>query len=88
MSHTIPIERASNELRGLVRSMQPGDEIVLNDNEKPVARIVSEQSHELASAERKSELELTPGRGARQGKLRILDDGDDVILDHFKDYLP
>ena len=26
--------------------------------------------------------------GAWKGKLRILDDGDDAILDQFKDYLP
>ena len=42
MSHTIPIEQASVELRGLVRGLKPGDEIVLTDNEKPVARIVAE----------------------------------------------
>lgn len=26
--------------------------------------------------------------GVWKGKLQILDEGDDVILDHFKDYLP
>ncbi len=25
--------------------------------------------------------------GAWQGKLRIVDEGDEVVLDHFKDYL-
>jgi antitoxin (DNA-binding transcriptional repressor) of toxin-antitoxin stability system len=88
MSHTIPIERASNELRGLVRSMQRGDEIVLTDNEKPVARIVSEQALRSAPAEQDSERRSKPGLGAWKGKLRILDDGDDVVLEHFKDYLP
>jgi antitoxin (DNA-binding transcriptional repressor) of toxin-antitoxin stability system len=88
MSHTIPIERASSELRGFVRSMQPGDEIVLTDNEKPIARIVSEQSHEPSLAVRDSERKPQPGLGAWKGKLRILDDGDDVVLEHFKDYLP
>jgi hypothetical protein len=30
VSHTIPIEIASSELRGLVRSMQPGDDVILD----------------------------------------------------------
>ena len=88
MSQTIPIERASSELRVLVRSIQLGDEIVLTDNEKPVARIVSEQSHEPASPKHQPEQASKAGLGAWTGKLHILDDGEDVVLEHFKDYLP
>lgn len=77
MSRTLPIDHAPIELRGLVRSMQPGDEIVLTDNEKPVARLVTDAPP--AS---------NHGLGAWKGKLEIRDDGKDVILDHFKDYLP
>ena len=44
MSHTLTLEQASAQLPALVRSLSPGDEIVLTDNEKPVARILpSEQ---------------------------------------------
>jgi antitoxin (DNA-binding transcriptional repressor) of toxin-antitoxin stability system len=76
MSHTISIEQASVELRGLVSALKPGDEIILTDNERPVARIVSDAARPKRVA------------GNCKGMLEILDDGDDVILEHFKDYLP
>jgi len=79
MSHVIPIERASVELRGLVRAMQQGDEIVLTENDKPIARIVSNAAP-LPSTAPKARVV-----GAWKGKFEILDDGDDVILDQFKD---
>ena len=82
MSHTIPIEQTSAELRGLVRALKPGDEIVLTDDNKPVARIVSDAALPPSAPPRKRVA------GAWKGKLEILDDSDDVILDHFKEYLP
>ncbi len=33
-------------------------------------------------------VQLPPPSGSWKGKLRILDDGDDVILEHFSEYLP
>jgi prevent-host-death family protein len=76
MSHTIPLDQASAQLSGLVRALGPGDEIILTDNNKPIARIVpnSGQSKRVA--------------GTCKGMLEILDDSDDVILEHFKEYLP
>jgi antitoxin (DNA-binding transcriptional repressor) of toxin-antitoxin stability system len=76
MSHTISLEQASTQLSGLVRAMGPGDEIVLTDNDKPIARIVPSS--------------ILPKRvaGTCKGMLEILDDSDEVILDHFKEYLP
>jgi antitoxin (DNA-binding transcriptional repressor) of toxin-antitoxin stability system len=76
MSHTISIQQASAKLGELVRSLGPNDEIVLTDNDKPVARIVP-------SVEPK---ERQPG--AWKGKLEILDDRDDDILDDFRQCLP
>ena len=40
MSLTISIEQVSAQLGGLIRALGPHDEIVLTDNDKPVARIV------------------------------------------------
>ncbi len=76
MSHTLTIQQASAQLTELVRALAPGDEIVITDNDKPVARIVPDNSL------------LKREAGAWKGKLEILDDSDDVILDHFKDYMP
>ena len=77
MSHTIPLEQASARLRELVGALGPGDEIVLTVNDEEVAKIVP-----AAAAPKRRE------PGAWRGKLEILDDGDDVILDHFRDYAP
>jgi antitoxin (DNA-binding transcriptional repressor) of toxin-antitoxin stability system len=77
MSHTISIQQASAQLGKLVRALGPGDEIILTDNDKPVARIVPDS---VSSHPRQA--------GACKGMLEILDDRDDVILEHFKDYIP
>ena len=77
MSHTIPIEEASAQLTGLVRSLRPGDEIVLTDNNQPIARIVPSQSPPLAKRQ----------AGVWKGMLTIVKE-DDEHLDDFKDYMP
>ena len=76
MSHTIPIDQASAQLRGLVRSLGPGDEIVLTDNDKPVARIVSDLPQPK---------QRVPG--AWKGMLTIVKE-DDEHLEDFKEYMP
>jgi antitoxin (DNA-binding transcriptional repressor) of toxin-antitoxin stability system len=74
---TIPIQQAVAQLVDLVRELGPGDEIVLTDGGRHLARIVPE----------------APSRGGRQpgackGMLEVLDTGDDAVLEHFKEYLP
>jgi antitoxin (DNA-binding transcriptional repressor) of toxin-antitoxin stability system len=76
MSHIIPLDQASAQLSGLVRALGPDDEIVLTDNDKPIARIVPSSARPKRVA------------GACKGMLEILDDSDDVILEHFKEYMP
>jgi antitoxin (DNA-binding transcriptional repressor) of toxin-antitoxin stability system len=76
MSHTVSIQQASAKLSELVLALGPGDEIVLTDNDRPVARIVPN----VVTAKR------TPG--AWKGKLEITGDSDDGILEQFQDYLP
>jgi antitoxin (DNA-binding transcriptional repressor) of toxin-antitoxin stability system len=76
MSHTVSIQQASSRLSELVRALGPGDEIVLTDNDRPVARIVPS----VATAKR--------APGAWKGKIEIIDDSDDGILEQFQDYLP
>jgi antitoxin (DNA-binding transcriptional repressor) of toxin-antitoxin stability system len=76
MSNTVSIEQASSQLARLVRGLGPDDEIILTDNDKPIARIVSDSAPRKRIA------------GTCKGMIEIIDDGDDVILDHFKEYLP
>ncbi len=40
MSHTLPIEEAGAKLSQLVGMLKPGDEIVLTEQDRPVAKIV------------------------------------------------
>jgi antitoxin (DNA-binding transcriptional repressor) of toxin-antitoxin stability system len=75
MSHTIPLDQASTQLSGLVRSLGPGDEIILTDNDKPIARIVPSSGRARRVA------------GAWSGLLTIVK-ADDEHLEDFKDYMP
>lgn len=75
MSLTISIEQASTQLGGLIRALGPHDEIVLTENDKPVARIVAE-------APRKKR---TPD--VWKGMLTIVSD-DDEHLEDFNEYMP
>jgi antitoxin (DNA-binding transcriptional repressor) of toxin-antitoxin stability system len=79
MSYTIPIEQESAELRGLVRGLKPGDEIVLTDNEKPVARIILDVATGASPRKRVA--------GASKGLLTIVQE-DDEHLEDFKEYMP
>jgi antitoxin (DNA-binding transcriptional repressor) of toxin-antitoxin stability system len=75
MSLTISIEQASAQLGGLVRALGPHDEIVLTDNDKPVARIVPNDAR--------------PNRapGAWKGMLTVVSE-DDSHLEDFQEYMP
>jgi len=75
MSHTIPLDQASAQLSGLVRALGPGDEIVLTENDKPIARIVPSSAR--------------PNRvpGAWKGMLTVVKE-DDEHLEDFKEYMP
>jgi len=42
MSTTISVEDAQHALKELIRGLAPGDEIVITDDQRPVAKLVSE----------------------------------------------
>jgi antitoxin (DNA-binding transcriptional repressor) of toxin-antitoxin stability system len=75
MSHTIPLDQASAQLSGLVRALGPDDEIVLTDNDKPIARIVPSSARPKRVA------------GAWKGMLAVVKE-DDEHLEDFKEYMP
>jgi len=67
---------ASVGLAALLRDLAPGGEVTVTEGTREVARLVAPPS---TGAPRKP--------GSLKGKLKIIDDSDDVILEHFKDYL-
>lgn len=77
MSATVTIEEAQAHLVELVSKLVPGEEIVITQNEQPVAKLV---------------LQRAPVRQPRQpgsakGRLIILAD-DEEHLEDFKEYMP
>jgi antitoxin (DNA-binding transcriptional repressor) of toxin-antitoxin stability system len=76
MSVTMSISQAATRLPELVRSLGPNDEIVLTDDDQPVARIV-------ASAQRRGRRRA----GSCKGML-IVNREDDEHLNDFEEYMP
>jgi antitoxin (DNA-binding transcriptional repressor) of toxin-antitoxin stability system len=76
MSNSIPIEQAATRLAELVVNLKPGDEIVLTEHDRPVARILPSQSK---SVSRKA--------GNCKGMLIVHQDDDDHLKD-FEGYMP
>jgi antitoxin (DNA-binding transcriptional repressor) of toxin-antitoxin stability system len=73
---TLTIEEAQARLPDLIHHLMPGDEVVITENEQPVAKLIApraEQPHPI------------PGRG--KGTLLIHSE-DDEHLEDFKEYMP
>jgi antitoxin (DNA-binding transcriptional repressor) of toxin-antitoxin stability system len=76
MSTTITLEEAQANLRSLIHQLAPGDELVITENQQPVAKLVSE---------------LVKKRQPRKagncvGMIRIVAD-DDEHLEDFEEYM-
>ena len=59
MSTTIPIDEAQAKLKELIHQLTPGEELIITENEHPVAKLVSEQP--------KLPLMSRPGPGSAKG---------------------
>jgi antitoxin (DNA-binding transcriptional repressor) of toxin-antitoxin stability system len=77
MSATITLEEAQAHLRELIGKLAPGEELVITDNQRPVARLVGEQH-----SQRKPRV---PGRC--KGMITLLVEDDEHLKD-FEDYMP
>jgi prevent-host-death family protein len=74
---TVTLEDAQARLKELIEQLQPGEEIVITRDEKPVARLVGE-----AKQERK------PRRlGTLKGSVLYMAPDFDAPLDDFKEYM-
>ena len=78
MSKTITLETAGSELNELIHSLEPGDEIVVTENDQVVARISPNASKPGIAGQRTL--------GAWKGKLIEVSDDDEHLKD-FEDYM-
>ena len=72
---TISLEQAQFSLADIVHQLSPGDEIVITENDRPVARILPAQPP-------KSVRQL----GTMRGSVLLMSPDFDAPLDDFQDY--
>ena len=74
---SVTLEEAQAHLSELIDRLQPGETLVITRNEKPVARLLVEESPKRKP--RKA--------GSAKGMLTILQDDDEHLKD-FEEYMP
>jgi prevent-host-death family protein len=76
MTINVTIDEAQNRLRDLIAGLNPDEEVVITENQRPVARLVSQKTP-------------SPDRslGFARGMISIVAD-DDEHLNDFSDYMP
>jgi prevent-host-death family protein len=79
MLATITVEEAQLNLKDLIHQVAAGQEIIITENQQPVARLVSEQPKP------KSGLRPPPGLG--KGMITIISDDEEHLTD-FVEYMP
>ena len=77
MSVTVSVEEAKSKLKELLCQLAPGDELIITEDDKPIATLVSK-----GPADKKRRV---PGLG--KGMITILSD-DDEHLGDFAEYMP
>jgi prevent-host-death family protein len=77
MSATITVEEAQASLKELIHRLAPGEEVVITENHKPVAKLVSEGA--------KKRQPRKPGNC--KGMITLLVE-DDEHLEGFAEYMP
>jgi len=74
---TVSVEEVQAHLPALIAALKPGDELIIIQQDRPVARLVAEPS--------RTEEPRRPGSAV--GQLFIVKD-DDSHLEDFKEYMP
>jgi len=80
MSATITVEEAQARLKELIHQLAPGDEIVITENQQPIAKLVSEPPKQLSRKPR-------PGPGVCKGEILYMAPDFDAPLEDFKEYM-
>jgi prevent-host-death family protein len=76
---SVTIQEAQAKLPDLIRRLLPGDEVVITENDQPVAKLVSETAKPTPG--------LRPPQGLGNGCLTIVCDDEEHLQD-FADYMP
>ncbi len=74
---TVTIQEAQAQLTDLIHALTPGDEVVITENDQPVAKLVSE----------KPVARQRPQPGLCKGMITIVADDDEHLKD-FAEYMP
>ena len=73
----VTIEEAQAKLSELIDKLTPGEEVVITQNDQPVARLVGEPSHVRKPRQ----------PGSAKGKILYMADDFDAPLEDFKEYM-
>ena len=74
---TITLQEAQAQLPDLIHNLRPGEELVITENERPLAKLVGQLP-----------MQCSPRRkGSAKGKLTIHIE-DDEHLETFQEYIP
>ena len=76
---TVTIQEAQARLPDLIHSLKPGEELLITENNQPVAKLVSELP--------KPKPGLRPPPGLGKGFMTIVSDDDEHLTD-FEEYMP
>jgi prevent-host-death family protein len=76
---TVTIQEAQAKLADLIHKLTPGDEVVITENNHPVAKLVSEQPQPKPG--------LRPPPGLGKGFITIVADDEEHLKD-FAEYMP
>jgi antitoxin (DNA-binding transcriptional repressor) of toxin-antitoxin stability system len=76
---TITIEEAQATLKEIIHRLKPGEELVITENQQPVAKLVGEQA-ERARPSR-------PGPGLCKGMITYMAPDFDAPLEDMKEYM-
>ena len=76
MSVTVTLEEAQTRLKELIGKLAPGEEVTITENQKPVARLVSERSARPPRPE--------PGLG--KGAILYMAPDFDEPMEEFREY--
>jgi antitoxin (DNA-binding transcriptional repressor) of toxin-antitoxin stability system len=79
MSPTITIDEAQVKLKDLIHQLAPGEELVITENQQPVAKLVGEAPNPKTG--------LRPPPGLGKGFITVISDDDEHLKD-FEEYMP
>ena len=79
MSTTITIDEAQVRLKELIHRLAPGDEVVITENQQPVAKLVSELPKPTKLPR--------PGPGLCKGMITYIVPDFDAPLEDMKEYM-